>query len=47
MLDSDEVEKMGVKLIKADLLNLENDQAKHDSIKTALEVFTYITRELD
>ena len=44
MLDKENIDKMGVELITSDLLTLKNDQAKHDSIKTALEVFTYLTR---
>ena len=45
MLDKDEVKKMGVELIPADLLKIVNNQARHDYIKTALEVFTYLTKE--
>ena len=45
MLDKDEVKKMGVSLIAADLLNITNNQVRHDAIKTALEVFTYLTKE--
>lgn len=45
MLDKDEIKKMGVELISADLLNIKNNQARHDNVKTALEVFTYLTRE--
>ena len=45
MLDKDEVKKMGVELISADLLSTENNQARHDYVKTALEVFTYLTKE--
>lgn len=44
MVDKENIHKMGVKLITADLLSVENDQARHDYIKTALEVFTYLTR---
>lgn len=44
MLDKEEIYKMGVKLITADLLSTDNNQARHDYIKTALEVFTYLTR---
>lgn len=44
MLDRKNVSKLGVKIITADLLNLDNDQARHDSIKTALEIFTFLTR---
>ena len=45
MLDKDEVKKMGVELISADLLSTKNNQARHDYVKTALEVFTYLTKE--
>lgn len=44
MIDKENINKLGVKLITADLLNIDNNQARHDSIKTALEVFTYLTR---
>ena len=45
MLDKDKVKKMGVELISADLLSIRNNQARHDYLKTALEVFTYLTKE--
>ena len=45
MLDKEEVKKMGVELIAADLLSITNNQARHDYVKTALEVFTYLTKE--
>ena len=44
MLDKEEVKKMGVELISADLLSTANNQARHDYIKTALEVFTYLMK---
>ncbi|MGN1358123.1 MAG: uridine diphosphate-N-acetylglucosamine-binding protein YvcK [Bacilli bacterium] len=44
MIDKENINKLGVKLITADLLNINNNQVRHDSIKTALEVFTYLTR---
>ncbi|MBQ8219415.1 MAG: YvcK family protein [Bacilli bacterium] len=44
LVDKENIHKMGVKLITADLLSIENNQARHDYIKTALEVFTYLTR---
>ncbi len=46
LLDREEIKKMGVKLITDDLLSTENDQARHDYIKTALSVFTYLTKGL-
>ena len=44
MIDKENINKLGVKLITADLLNINNNQVRHDSLKTALEVFTYLTR---
>ena len=44
MLDKEEIKKMGVELISADLLSTANNQARHDYVKTALEVFTYLTK---
>ena len=45
MLDKEEIKKMGVELISADLMSIQNNQVRHDYIKTALEVFTYLTKE--
>lgn len=45
MLDEKEIKKMGIELITADLLKITNNQVRHDYIKTALEVFTYLTKE--
>ena len=45
LLDEEEIKKMGVHLISADLLSINNKQVRHDYIKTALEVFTYLTKE--
>ena len=44
MIDKDNINKMGVKLITADLLRINNNQVRHDYIKTALEVFPDMTR---
>ena len=44
MLDKDEVKNLGVELLAADLLSTANNQARHDYIKTALEVFTYLAK---
>lgn len=44
MIDKENINKLGVKLITVDLLNINNNQVRHDSLKTALEVFTYLTR---
>ena len=43
-IDIENIKKMGIEILKADLLTLDNNQAKHDSIKTALEVFSYLTK---
>ena len=43
-VDKDNIKKLGAEVISTDLLSLENDQAKHDPIKTALAVFTYLTK---
>lgn len=43
-VDKDNIKKLGVEVISTDLLSLENNQAKHDPIKTALAVFTYLTK---
>lgn len=43
-VDKENIKKMGVDLISTDLLSLDNNQAKHDPIKTALAVFTYLTK---
>lgn len=46
MLDRENVENMGVKLITSDMLFIsKNQQVRHDYIKTALEIFTYLTKE--
>lgn len=45
MMDKDNIDKLGVKLITADLLSINNNQVRHDPIRTALEVFTYLTKE--
>jgi len=46
LIDKENIKKMGVKLITDDLLSTENDQARHDYVKTALSVFTYLTKEI-
>ena len=44
LIDKENINKLGVKLITSDLLSTENEQAKHDYVKTALSVFTYLMR---
>jgi len=46
LIDKENIKKLGVKLITDDLLSTENNQARHDSIKTALSVFNYLTKEI-
>ena len=43
-VDKETIKKMNVELINKDLLNTKDNQAKHDSLKTALEVFSYLTK---
>lgn len=42
LIDEEEIKKMKVHLIKADLINIVNDQVRHDYIKTALAIFTHM-----
>lgn len=44
LIDKENINKLGVKLITGDLLSTANNQARHDCVKTALEVFTYMMR---
>ncbi len=44
LVDREKIHELGVKLITDDLLSITNDQARHDYVKTALAVFTYLTR---
>lgn len=44
LIDREKIDNLGVKLITADLLSINNNQVRHDYIKTALEVFNYLTR---
>ena len=47
-LDYDELNKMGIKVIENDFVKLTaNNQVRHDNIKTALEIFTYINNSGD
>ena len=38
---------MGVKVIEDNYLTIDNKQARHNSIKTALSIFTYLTEDSD
>ena len=42
VLDEDEIEKMHVKLIKSKLYKIENGVYRHDSLKTAYLIFSYL-----
>lgn len=35
---------MKVEVIKEKLANINNNQVRHDSLKTALAIFTYLTK---
>ena len=41
-IDEEEIKRMGVELVKEDLITVVNEQVRHDYLKTALAVFTYI-----
>ena len=43
-LDYDELEKMGIKVIDDDLVKIINNQVRHDNVRTALNIFTYINK---
>lgn len=44
LIDDDKLKDMNVEVIKENLANIENNQVRHDSLKTALAIFTYLTR---
>ena len=46
-LDNDELEKMNIKIIEDNLVKIVNNQVRHDSIRTALDIFTYINNSGD
>ena len=45
LIDEVELKKMNVELIKEELATFTNNQVRHDSLKTALAIFTYLTKE--
>ncbi len=45
ILDKENLKQMKVKYIKEDLASIENEKVKHDYLKTALAIFTYLTKE--
>lgn len=44
LIDEEELNNMGVEVIKEELANIDNNQVRHDSLKTALAIFNYITK---
>lgn len=44
LIDEDNLINMGVDVIKEELAIIDNNQVRHDSLKTALAIFTYITK---
>ena len=46
-LDRDELERMGIKVIEDNLVKIINNQVRHDNIRTALDIFTYINNSGD
>lgn len=44
LIDEEELKKLDVELIKEDLASINNNQVRHDSLKTALAIFTYLTK---
>lgn len=44
LVDKDNIQKMGVKIITSDLLNTSMNNARHDYMKTAFEVYSYLMR---
>lgn len=46
-LDRDELDKMGINVIEDNLVKIVNNQVRHDNIRTALDIFTYINNSGD
>lgn len=46
-LDKEELEKRNVKVIEDNLVKIVNNQVRHDSVRTALDIFTYINNSGD
>ncbi len=44
LIDEEELKKMNVEIIKEELATFTNNQVRHDSLKTALSIFTYLTK---
>lgn len=45
MIDSENLDKMGVCVIGEDLAIIKNNQVRHDHVKTALSIFNYLMRD--
>lgn len=45
LIDEEELKKMNVELIKDDLALIVNNQVRHDPIKTALAIFSYLAKD--
>ena len=43
-LDEKELKKMNIKVISDNLVKIVNNQVRHDNIRTALDIFTYINK---
>ena len=46
-LDYEVLEDMGIKVIEDDLVKIINNQVRHDNVRTALDIFTYINNSGD
>ena len=47
MIDIDNLDEMGVEVIEDDFISINNNQVRHNPVKTALSIFTYITNDND
>ena len=46
-IDKDELKNMNIKVIEDNLVKIVNNQVRHDSVRTALDIFTYINNSGD
>ena len=46
-LDREELDKMGINVIEDNLVKIVNNQVRHDNVRTALDIFTYINNSGD
>lgn len=47
LLDKDKLDKMNIKVIEDNLISIINNQVRHDYVRTALDIFTYINNSGD